>query len=475
MPDFPTDAKVLLTISMGSVELKAYMAFVIDTVVTGENTFTAQSGAYANAQTKVALYIFEKGKCEYGKIAGEEVHDIAECKSVVSAAGVSESQQESCTAPADTDSATYKCLLSKYLIVQILQKPTFKSGLNGPTLKAKTTDAVSITLSVYTIAKVSAYKGMFSLYVVPELKATINAKPSSSTETTKCDGVEISAPVLQLNQVYAWVDFKISAKMIYESCSWDFCNKAIAMGMRAPKLLSTAINIPLPSFITSLFPICASLDKVTPSTGKLTAEKDSPSSLALGSFLTLTNGELKLAASATISAAQNVFPENTQVIASTGKSTSPKAKGGSFIVSALNGSGEAVSSTSADFAFEVDFSGESTLTADASTNQVRPVVKSVESHSLLPKMTVRGEMQLMFCAKIANCTDADWTPVTGSKITGATVQHNTKNFGTYVLHGSDGYKTVSGTPNSSPSSGSAPFAVFSALCLAVTALAHFCI
>jgi hypothetical protein len=311
--------------------------------------------------------------------------------------------------------------------------------------------------------------------------------------------------VLQLNQVYAWVDFKITAKMIYESCTWDICKEAVAMGMRAPKLLSTAINIPLPSFITSLFPICASLDKVTPSTGKLTAEKDSPSSLALGSFLTLTNGELKLAASATISAAQNVFPENTQVrqllhlfiqhahlmavqfefivgltpslqvIASTGKSTSPKAKGGSFIVTALSGSGEAVSSTSADFALKVDFSGESTLTANASTNQVRPVVKSVESHSQLPKMTVRGEMQLMFCAKIANCTDADWTPVTGSKITGATVEHNTKNFGTYVLHGSDGYKSVTGTPNSSPSSGSAPFAVFSALCLAVTALAHFCI
>jgi hypothetical protein len=195
MPDFPEDAKVLMTINMGSVVLNAYMAFVIDTVVTGQNTFTAQSGAYANAQTKVALYIFEKGKCEYG-ITGEEVHDIPLCKSIVAAAGVSASQQQSCTAPADTDSATYKCLLSKYLIAQILEKPTFKSGLNGPTLKAKTTDAVSITLSVYTIAKVSAYKGMFSLYVVPELKATINAKPSSSTETTKCDGVEISVSII---------------------------------------------------------------------------------------------------------------------------------------------------------------------------------------------------------------------------------------------------------------------------------------
>jgi hypothetical protein len=121
------------------------------------------------------------------------------------------------------------------------------------------------------------------------------------------------APVITLNQIYVWVDMKLSLSQIKESCTWDVCASAILMGVRAPKLLSSAIDIPLPNSIKSLFPICASVDKITPSSGKLTAEKDIPSSLSLGSFLTVKDGVIKYAASATISAAKNVFPEDTEV------------------------------------------------------------------------------------------------------------------------------------------------------------------
>jgi hypothetical protein len=121
------------------------------------------------------------------------------------------------------------------------------------------------------------------------------------------------APVITLNQIYVWVDMIFSLSQIKTNCDWDVCTSAIKMGMRAPKLLSSAIDIPLPNAIKSLFPVCASVDKATPSTGKLTAEKDIPSSLTLGSFLTVQDGQIKLAASATISAAKNVFAENTEV------------------------------------------------------------------------------------------------------------------------------------------------------------------
>ena len=93
----------------------------------------------------------------------------------------------------------------------------------------------------------------------------------------------------------------------------DFCSKALTMGVRAPKLLSTAIDIPIPSVITSRFPICASVDKVTPASGKLTAEKNIPSSLELGSLMTVENGQIKRSASSVLSAAKNVFPENAEV------------------------------------------------------------------------------------------------------------------------------------------------------------------
>jgi hypothetical protein len=199
---FPTDAKLLISVNLGSVTFDAYMALVIDIDVTGTNTFTAQSGAYANADTRVALYVFEKGKCEYSGIGGfaakQEVHDIPECKAVLLSAGVTQAQVEGCVVPTATESMSGKCISSKYLIIQIFEKPTFRSGLNGPSLKAKNANAVSMTISVYPIARVAAYKGIFSLYVVPQLKAVVKADPSSSDSTTCANGVEIKVIIVDV-------------------------------------------------------------------------------------------------------------------------------------------------------------------------------------------------------------------------------------------------------------------------------------
>jgi hypothetical protein len=201
MPEFPADAKVLMTINMGSVVLNAQMAFVVDMDVTGSNTFTAQSGARANAQTRVALYVFQKDAyCVAGQLDNTILHSATECTNTLTAAGVTQAQARDCTSgvPSDTTSASYKCLLSKYLVVQIFERPTFKTGLNGPSLKAKTADATSIRVSVYPVVKVSAYKGMFSLFAAPELKVVVDAKPSTdSSNSSKCDGVQISVSIIQ--------------------------------------------------------------------------------------------------------------------------------------------------------------------------------------------------------------------------------------------------------------------------------------
>ena len=195
---FPEDAKLLVTMDLGSVKFEAFMAIVVDIDVTGSNTFTAQSGAFANADTRVALYVFEKGSCEYFGVVGvgakQEVHDIPECKKVLTDAGVTQAEVENCTPPTATNSLSGKCLLDKYLIIQIFEKPTFRSGLNGPSLKAKTADKVSLTVSVYPIARVTAYKGIFSLYFVPELKAVVKADPS--TDSTCTGGVEVSVSIV---------------------------------------------------------------------------------------------------------------------------------------------------------------------------------------------------------------------------------------------------------------------------------------
>jgi hypothetical protein len=170
-PDFPADAEVLLELNMGSVKLKAYMALVIDIKTTGDNSFTAQAGAYANAQTRVALFVFESmsATCD-----DNDLFSAAECKRVVSAAGTTESAINSCT-------PTAKCVqpgsygTAKYLIIQVFEQPTFQTGVNGPSLRASNDKATTTTVNVYPIAKVSAYNGMFSLYVAPQLKVVVNA------------------------------------------------------------------------------------------------------------------------------------------------------------------------------------------------------------------------------------------------------------------------------------------------------------
>jgi hypothetical protein len=194
---FPEDAKLLVTMDLGSVKFEAFMAIVVDIDVTGSNTFTAQSGAFANADTRVALYVFEKGQCEYSY--QQEVHDIPECQKVLTSAGVTQAQVEDCTPPTTTDSLSAKCFSTKYLIIQIFEKPTFRSGLNGPSMKAKTANAVSMTISVYPIARITAYKGIFSLYLVPELKSVVKADPSSAS--TCANGVEIKVSIVYVASV----------------------------------------------------------------------------------------------------------------------------------------------------------------------------------------------------------------------------------------------------------------------------------
>jgi len=487
---FPEDAKLLITMNMGSVTFDAYMALVVDIDVTGSNTFTAQSGAFANADTKVALYVFEKGECEY--MSQQEVHDIPECKKVLVAAGVTQAQVSDCTAPTATASKSGKCFLDKYLIVQIFEKPTFRSGLNGPSLKAKTADKVQLTVSVYPIARVTAYKGIFSLNFVPELKAVVKADPPSSSENSTCTGgVEVSAPVLTLNQIYGWVDMKLTIKSIWETCSIGstLCNMGIAFGIRAPKLLTTALTIPLPAVVTKMFPICASVDKVAPSAGKFNSEKDLPSSLALGTSMTLKDGVPVVKASATISADKDVFPENTEVLGSTGNSKSPKATGGFFVITAKSdaGAGSALTATTLNFKFVADFSGKPTIDVKSAPGDFSILSSSAIAESSQQKVSLRATPKLMFCPKsIADCTDTDWVDeactAPGCKITGSTVEHSTKKFGTYVLHGSDDVKatvvsTVAGSPNSNSTSSdaSAPSTPFNlVLYLAATALALLC-
>jgi hypothetical protein len=121
--------------------------------------------------------------------------------------------------------------------------------------------------------------------------------------------------VLTLNQIYGWVDIKLTIKSVWEQCDIldALCKAGLAFGIRAPKLLTAPLDIPLPTAVAKMFPICASVDKIAPSAGKLTAEKDRPSALALGTSMILKNGVPAVTASATISAEKNVFPDNAEV------------------------------------------------------------------------------------------------------------------------------------------------------------------
>jgi hypothetical protein len=196
-PNFPTNSEVLVTFEIGSVNLKAYSFLVVSAEVTGASVFTAQAGAFANAQTRVALYVFEKIRevIEYklfgpniygGTCTAGYVHNPSICNQVLLDAGVSENANTMyCSPPVATDTKSGTCVLNKYLIIQIFEPPTFKSGLNGPSLDAKTSANADITVSLYPVLKVSAYNDMFSLFVAPHIQSITRIRPAS---TGKCAG-----------------------------------------------------------------------------------------------------------------------------------------------------------------------------------------------------------------------------------------------------------------------------------------------
>jgi hypothetical protein len=107
---------------------------------------------------------------------------------------------------------------------------------------------------------------------------------------------------------------------------------------------------------------------------------------------------------------------------------------------------------------------------------------------LQQKMFSRSTMSLMFCPKpIASCTaDADWVAETCTApectITGAVVEHSTKKFGTYVLHGSSEYVVVAddgggseGGDGTSDTKSSAASTLSVVLSLVLAAIVHLCI
>ena len=124
-----------------------------------------------------------------------DLHSTDKCREVVTAAGTTESAISSCTPSA-------KCVqpggmgTAKYLIIQIFEQPTFKTGVNGPSLRASNDKATTTTVDVYPIAKVSAYNGMFSLYVAPQLKVVVNAVVGGQASCP--GGVEIEVDMRHL-------------------------------------------------------------------------------------------------------------------------------------------------------------------------------------------------------------------------------------------------------------------------------------
>lgn len=188
-PDFPADAKTLFSLSLGSITLKAYMALAVEVGVTGSNVFTAQAGAFASATMSVGLFLFEKvvDTCTTNK-----VYSSTECNSVVAAAGTTTAAIASCTPPTATSATSGKCISSKYLVIQVVEGPTVKSGLNGPSLTAAKKEDLTVTVSIYPVAKITAYDGIFALYVSPKLEAVVTAKKD---QTSCLEGVQIQVRV----------------------------------------------------------------------------------------------------------------------------------------------------------------------------------------------------------------------------------------------------------------------------------------
>jgi hypothetical protein len=104
----------------------------------------------------------------------------------------------------------------------------------------------------------------------------------------------------------------VAFQNFYPSCDWSICTATKNMGVQAPKLLSAPITIPIPSLISSLFPVCATVGEASATTGKLTAEAGVPSSLMLGSSLILKDNVPVGTAAVVVSAAADVFAANTE-------------------------------------------------------------------------------------------------------------------------------------------------------------------
>ncbi len=68
----------------------------------------------------------------------------------------------------------------------------------------------------------------------------------------------LSEPELFLKQVYAWCDVKLTIKTLYSGCtvSTKVCDYGVTLGVRAPTFLSNPTPISIPTFVSSLFPIC---------------------------------------------------------------------------------------------------------------------------------------------------------------------------------------------------------------------------
>ncbi len=117
--------------------------------------------------------------------------------------------------------------------------------------------------------------------------------------------------MFSVEQVYVWSDIVVDIKKWLPLCTADLCR--VSMGVQAPLLLSTPISIPLPAFVTALFPLCATVASSTPTMGRLVAVTDVPSSLVLGSSVSVESGTAASKASASIFAESGVFPADSEV------------------------------------------------------------------------------------------------------------------------------------------------------------------
>ena len=105
----------------------------------------------------------------------------------------------------------------------------------------------------------------------------------------------------------------ISLQNFYPSCTWGICTAAIKMGLQAPLLLSSPIPINLPSLISSLFPVCASIAKPTPAIGKSVTVSNTPTSMSLGASMIFRDSVAVPTATAVFFADSNVFESNSEV------------------------------------------------------------------------------------------------------------------------------------------------------------------